>query len=575
MKAFIPFIKPFRKPIILAMLFMLLDVICEVAQPRLMSMIVGRGISSGDVRYIVLTGTAMVLVALLAIAGGFGNARASAKAGVGFSAVLRKGLFERVQGFSFGNIDTFSTASLSTRLTNDVTLIQNAGIMCLRLMVRAPLMFVFALAMAIQMNAELAVILGVAIPVLLGSLGLIIWLALPRFQKMQARVDALTGSVQEALTNVRVVKSFVRQDFEKKRFKKANDNLTDASLNAMMVVVLTMPIMMLAMNLSTVAVVWFGGNQIIAGTLEVAQMSAFINYIFQILMSLMMLSMMFVMFSRASASFKRVLEVLRVQPDLTDRPDAKPHPIRGEVTFEKVSFQFDLSHGKEVLSDISFTARPGQVIAVIGGTGSGKTSLISLIPRLYDVKDGRVLIDGVDVRNYTLESLRGQIGMVLQKNTLFSGTIRDNLRWGNPDATEEEIIEVSKAAQAHDFVSSFPNGYDTWVEQGGVNLSGGQKQRLCIARAMLKKSPILILDDSTSAVDTATESKIRQAFYSYLKDSTIFLIAQRISSVRDADQIIILDDGKISAIGDHKTLLATSSEYQEIYASQMEKEASA
>lgn len=554
---------------------MLLDVVCEVLQPQLMSDIVGKGIESGDVGYILRTGVLMLVVSLIAIGAGFGNARNSAKAGVGFAAELRRTLFKRVQGFSFNNIDAFSTASLSTRLTNDVTLIQNSAIMSMRLMARAPLMFIFAMVMAIRMDAELALILAVSIPLLIGSLALIIKTALPRFNKMQARVDALTGSVQESLTNVRVVKSFVRQSFEKEKFKKANDSLTEASLSAMMVVVLNMPLMMLVMNISTVAVVWFGGGKVIAGSLGVAQMTAFINYIFQILMSLMMLSMMFVMFSRASASFKRVSEVLRTKSDLTDRPGAQAHTVRGEVRFEDVSFKYHAGQGEPVLSSLSFIAKPGQVIAVIGGTGSGKSSLISLIPRLYDVSEGRVLVDGIDVRDYTVESLRSQIGVVLQKNTLFSGTVRENLMWGNPHATTEQIIEAAKAAQAHDFIMSLPKGYDAWVEQGGVNLSGGQKQRLCIARAMLKKPPILILDDSTSAVDTATESKIRQSFDALLKDTTVFLIAQRISSVCDADQIIILDEGKIVAAGTHDELMASSEEYQEIYASQMEKEASA
>jgi len=567
------FIAPYKKPITLAVIFMLLDVICEVIQPTLMTNIVGKGIQSQSAGYIVGTGLLMIFVAFLAILAGFGNARCSAVAGVGFAAKLRRGLFAKVQEFSFHNIDHFSTASLATRLTNDVTQMQNAAIMSLRIMLRAPMMFVFALIMAIRMNASLAIILVVVIPLLAVAMFLIIRRAMPLFGGMQTRMDALNSSVQENLTNVRVIKSFVRQNYEKEKFKDANNGLTAASLKAMNAVILSMPLMMLTMNLSTVAVVWFGGGQVITGQLNVAQMTAFINYIFQILISLMMVSMMFVMFSRASASYKRIIEVLDAEIDLENSSSAGERPIRGNVSFENVSFQYDPANPEPVLKDISFTARAGEVIAIVGGTGSGKTSLVQLIPRLYDVSAGRVLLDGVDVREYTIESLRGQIGMVLQKNTLFSGTIRDNLKWGNEHAAEEEIVEAAKAAQAHDFIMSFPKGYDTWMEQGGVNVSGGQKQRLCIARAILKKPPVLILDDSTSAVDTATEAKIRQAFHTVLRDTTTFIIAQRISSVKDADRIIVLSDGRISALGTHEELLATSGEYQEIYESQLGKEA--
>ncbi|RGX54388.1 ABC transporter ATP-binding protein [Anaerotruncus sp. AF02-27] len=576
MRKILSYFSPYKKPIVIAVAFMLLDVVCEVIQPTLMSNIVGKGIQSGNIPYILGTGAIMILTALIAIVAGFGNARNSAIAGVGFAANLRRGLFEKVQQFSFKNIDDFSTASLATRLTNDVTLMQNSAIMGLRLMIRAPLMFIFAMIMAVRMNAELAVILCIIIPAVVLSLAFIIRKAMPLFDKMQGRVDALNGSVQENLTNVRVVKSFVRQDYEKEKFETANNRLMEASLRAMNVVIFNMPVLMFIMNMSAVSVIWFGGGQVIEGSLNVAEMTAFINYIFQILMSLMMLSMMFILFSRASASFKRAREVLETEIDLTDSENAERAPkIRGDVEFDHVSFKYAAEHEEYILKDISFTAKAGEVIAIIGGTGAGKSSLVQLIPRLYDATEGAVRIDGKDVRGYTVESLRSQIGVVLQKNTLFSGTIAQNLRWGNPHATDEEIVEAAKAAQAHDFIESFPNGYDTWIEQGGVNVSGGQKQRLCIARAMLKKPPILILDDSTSAVDTATEQRIRQAFDTTLKDTTTFIIAQRISSVKDADKIIILSDGKVSAIGTHDELLKNNEEYQEIYYSQQEKEATA
>ena len=573
MKTIFQYLKKYKRSVIFAILFMVIDVICEVTQPVLMADIVGKGIESGNIPYIIGIGIAMMIVAGIAIFCGCKNSKHSAIAGVGFAAELRKGLFSKVQQFSFKNIDTFSTASLSTRLTNDVTLIQNTAIMSLRIMVRSPLMFVFALIMAIRLNVELSLILAVSVPLLVTSVGLILRFAFNRFNKMQTCIDKLNSVVQENLTNVRVVKSFVRQDFEKEKFKDSNDDLMNASLNAMNLVILNMPILMLIMNLSIIAVVWFGGNQIIDNKIDVAAMSAFINYIVQILMSLMMFSMMFIMLSRATASYKRITEVLNTEIDLTNknRP-IKTHKFKGHVTFKNVYFKYDKAYNEYILQNINFTVKPGTVVAIIGGTGAGKSSLVQLIPRLYDTSKGKVLIDNKDVKSYSLETLRSNIGMVLQKNTLFSGTIKENLRWGNPNATDEEIIEAAKNAQAHDFIMNFPDGYDTWIEQGGVNVSGGQKQRLCIARAMLKKPAILILDDSTSAVDTKTERKIRESFNTNLKDTTTFIIAQRISSVKDADMIIVLDGGKIVATGTHEELMKNSAEYQEIYYSQQEKD---
>jgi len=573
MKQILECIKKYKKSFIFAVLFMLLDVICEVTQPVLMAAIVGRGIESGNAKMIIGLGIAMIALAFVAIFAGANNSKHSAIAGVGFAAELRKKLFNKVQTFSFKNIDAFSTASLTTRLTNDVTLLQNALVMGTRIMVRAPLMFIFSLFMAIRLNASLAIILAIDIPLMILFLGLIIAKAFPLFGKMQKAIDALNSTIQENLTNVRVVKSFNRQEFEKEKFKNVNDNLMETALRAMNIVIINMPLLMFIMNASAVAVIWFGGLQVIDGFLDVATMTAFIGYIFQILMSLMMFSMMFVMLSRATASYRRIMEVLETDVDLKDRKRAdKSHKFKGNVTFEHVYFKYDRSHDKYILKDINFSVKSGETVAIIGGTGAGKTTLIQLISRLYDATKGKVLLDNKDVKSYSLNTLRNNVAVVLQKNTLFSGTIKENLLWGNQNATDAEIIEAAKAASAHDFIMSFPNQYDTWMEQGGVNVSGGQKQRLCIARALLKKPAILILDDSTSAVDTATESKIRESFSTTLKYTTKFIIAQRISSVKDADKIIVIDDGEIVAMGTHDELLANSEDYQEIYYSQQEKE---
>ena len=577
MKRMYSYLKPYLKYVGLAVGCMIIDVLGEIVQPVLMARIVGPGIQGGNMQIVWTTGVAMIAVALICIAAAIGNSRFSAIAGAGFAANLRSALFDKVQEFSFKNIDTFSTASLTTRLTNDVTQLQNTCTMGMRLLIRAPLMLVFSVVMAIQLSPQLSVVLAVATPVLLISVGLIIRKAMPMFNLMQKGVDQLNRTVQENVTNVRVVKSFVSQEHEKEKFDEANDNLMNRAMNAMNLVILNMPVMMMIMNISTLTVLWVGGKMIIGAEFDVATLNAFISYIFMILMSLMMVSMLFIMLSRATASYNRIKEVLETEIDLTDSPaiasgeaSGAGHKIRGLVEFDGVKFHYN-DNGEEVLENITFTVQPGQVVAIIGGTGAGKSSLIQLIPRLYDVTAGSVKIDGIDVRQYPLEELRSQIGMVLQKNTLFSGTIAENLRWGNENATDDEIRQAAEAACAADFIEGFPDKYETWIDQGGVNVSGGQKQRLCIARAMLKKPPILILDDSTSAVDTATEAKIRQAFHTTLKDTTTFIIAQRISSVQDADQIIVLDDGKIVGMGNHAELLKSCEEYQEIYESQMGK----
>ena len=461
-----------------------------------------------------------------------------------------------------------------TRLTNDIQQVQMVMMMVLRLALRAPGMLIGALIMAFIMNYRLAMIILVVIPVLGCVIAAILTTAYPRFGVMQTKLDQLNSGIQEALVNVRVIKSFVREDFEKERFRMANEDLQNNSLRALRIVILTMPVMMLAMNVTTLAVVWYGGNLIIGGRMQVGDLTAFTTYIVQILMSLMMLSMVFLQSSRAMASVKRINEVMRTEIQLTDRESGQrdKRVTLGKVEFRKVSFRYGQKEGDEVLTDISFVAEPGQVVGIIGATGSGKTSLVQLIPRLYDVTAGTVLVDDVDVREYSLKNLRDGVGMVLQKNVLFSGTIEENLRWGKEAAKEQELLSFAKAAQADGFVRALPEGYETDLGQGGVNVSGGQKQRLCIARALLKQPKILILDDSTSAVDTATEAKIRECFRTTLKETTKIIIAQRIGSVEEADMILVLDEGRIIGRGRHEELLASCEAYQEIYYSQRDRE---
>lgn len=574
MKRYKKYMTPYLSAFIIGPLLMLTEVFGEIMLPKLMSLIINNGVAERDIHYIMTIGAIMVLTTSVMAVGGIGGAYFSAKASICFTSDLREDLFAKVQEFSFKNIDTYSTGSLVTRLTNDIQQIQNVIMMGLRLMLRAPGMFVGALIMAFIMNARLAVVILVVIPLLSLAIALLLRTAFPRFTRMQEKLDRLNSGIQEALTNVRVIKSFVREDFEEDRFREMNQDLKESSLNAMKIVIATMPVMMLAMNITTLAVLWYGGNIIIAGDMPVGNLTAFTTYIVQILMSLMMLSMVFLQSSRAMASLKRVNEVMDTRIDLKD--DHASHKelqvTEGRVEFRHVDFSYTGSEDELVLEDISFTARPGQTVGIIGSTGSGKTSLVQMIPRLYDVTKGQVLVDGVDVREYSLRNLRQGVGMVLQKNVLFSGTIEENLRWGKEDATEEEIREMAASAQADGFVTSFTNGYDTDMGQGGVNVSGGQKQRLCIARALLKRPRILILDDSTSAVDTATEAKIRECFRTTLKDTTKIIIAQRIGSVEEADLILVLDDGRIIGQGTHEELLKGCGAYQEIYYSQRDRE---
>ena len=574
MKRYEKYIKPYLSAFLLGPLLMLTEVFGEIMLPKLMSLIINHGVANRDSSYIISVGLIMVLTAFIMALGGIGGAYFSSKASICFTSDLRGDLFSKVQEFSFRNIDQSSTGSLVTRLTNDIQQIQNVTMMGLRMMFRAPGMLIGALIMAFLMNAKLALVILVVIPVLALSIGLILKTAFPRFTVMQKKIDRLNSGIQESLTNVRVIKSFVREDFEKKKFTDMNQDLKDSSLSAMNVVITTMPVMMLAMNITTLAVVWYGGNIIIAGNMQVGDLTAFTTYIVQILMSLMMLSMVLLQSSRAMASIKRINEVLDTEIDLSD-DNAKRKELlveKGRVEFQHVGFSYSQSAEEKVLEDISFTAEPGQTIGIIGATGSGKTTLVQLIPRLYDAIEGRVLVDGVDVREYSLHNLRNGVGMVLQKNVLFSGTIEENLRWGNEEADMAEIRAAAESAQADGFVTSFTKGYETDMGQGGVNVSGGQKQRLCIARALLKKPKILILDDSTSAVDTATEARIRECFRTTLKNTTKIIIAQRISSVENADKILVLEEGKIIGMGTHEQLIQGCEAYQEIYYSQRDRE---
>ena len=573
-KRYKSYILPYKSAFILGPLMMVTEVLGEILLPKFMSMIINHGVAQKDGGYILKMGLVMAITSFLMAAGGILGAYFAAKASISFTSDLRRDLFARVQQFSFKNIDTFSTGSLVTRLTNDIQQVQNLIMMGLRMMLRAPGMFLGALVMAFWVNAELAAVILVVIPLLTAAIVWILRTAYPRFTAMQKALDTLNSGIQEVLTNVRVVKSFVREDYEEKRFADTNRELKEAGLRALKIVIATMPVMMFAMNVTTLAVVWFGGNLIIGGRMAVGDLTAFTTYIVQILMSLMMLSMVFLQSSRAMASIRRIDEVLDEPIDLSDEnASQKDRKVeKGRVEFKDVSFSYR-EGGEPVLSHISLTAEPGETIGILGATGSGKTSLVQLIPRLYDVTEGSVRVDGIDVREYSLKNLRDGVGMVLQKNVLFSGTIEENLRWGDETATEEEVRRAAVYAQADSFVNSFAEGYKTEMGQGGVNVSGGQKQRLCIARALLKKPKILILDDSTSAVDTATEAAIRTAFREDLKDTTKFIIAQRLSSLEYADRILVLEDGRIIGEGTQEKLLASCEAYREIYETQYGKRA--
>lgn len=568
LKTLLPYMKKYKWSTIFAPLSIIAEVLLEITIPVLMSRIVDNGIPNKDLAYIVKIGLLMVIMAIAGMCAGALSSRLAAKASMGFASELRSGLFKSVQRFSFSNVDRFSSASLVTRLTTDVTNAQNAFQMCIRMLVRAPVMLVGATIMAFSINSSLVSVFLITIPILAATLFIITKMAHPRFIAMLKKYDGLNSTVQENLISIRVVKSFVRSAYEKDKFKNANDGLMNASLRAEKVVIFNMPIMQLSVYACIIAILWFGGNMIAAGNMETGELISFISYVTQILMSLMTICMVFTNIVISRASLSRIIEVLNEQPDIKDSAKEDIPVNDGSIEFKNVTFSYYSTAEEVNLKNINVKIHSGETIGIIGGTGSAKSTLVQLIPRLYDADEGEVLVGGRNVRDYKLKTLRSSVAMVLQKNVLFSGTIKENLRWGNAQATDQEIEAACKAACAHDFITSFPNGYETELGQGGVNVSGGQKQRLCIARALLCKPKILILDDSTSAVDTATDARIRDALKTALKGATKLIIAQRITSVCEADRIIVMDDGRISDIGTHEELLKRNEIYREVYTSQ-------
>ena len=551
---------------------MIVEAMCELALPSVANSVYEMvKTSTGDPADLKLKigkiGLLMLIMAIVGFCGGLMTMKTSSVASQKFSYRLRKAMYDKISSFSFKNIDTFSTSSLTTRLTNDVTMLQNTLMMGLRILVRAPALLIVSAVFAFSINAKLSMILLVLFPVMIVIIAVILKFGFPMFQKMQKKIDNINRVVQENLIGIRVVKAYVREDREKDKFHEASDDLAKQGSKASGLIITVMPIMMLLMNFVIIYIYYKGSIDASNKLMDVGQISVLANYIVQVLMNIMMVSMLMLQLTRAKACGDRVVEVLDTEIDIVNPENPfKPTEPKGEVEFKNVSFGYN--DGMDILTDVSFKAKAGSVVGIIGSTGCGKSSLVNLIPRLYDVSGGEILVDGVNVKDYVIKALRELIGVVLQKNVLFTGTIKENIKWGKQDATDEEIISACKAAQAHDFIMSQPDGYDTELSQGGLNLSGGQKQRLCIARAIIKQPKILILDDSTSAVDTATEAKIRECFYKELKDTTVLIIAQRISSVAQADEIIVLDDGKIDSVGNHEELMQTSEIYQEIYKTQ-------
>ncbi len=567
--ALLHFLKPYRHWALLAPLLMMLEVAMDLMQPRMVERIVDVGIAQLNLPVVLQTGGVMIGLAVIGAFGGMSNGYFAVRAVQGFAADLRETLFRKVQSLSFANLDQWETGQLITRLTNDVTQVQQAVYMTLRMMIRAPLLLIGSLIMAIITNPQLAYLPLLLMPVELLAVLWFINKAMPLYIQVQERLDALNNVMQENLAGVRVVKAFARMAHEEARFEIANDALMHQSISVARLTALNLPIMMFTMNLGIIAVLWFGGVQVTQGAMQTGQIIAFVNYLITTLFALMMVSMLVIQIARAEASAERIQEVLISEPAVRDAVAAHALAARGRVAFENVTFAYNDNGCDAVLKNISFTAEPGQTVALLGMTGAGKSSLVQLIPRFYDVTGGRITLDGVDVRDIAQDTLRRNIGMALQETVLFSGTIRDNIRYGRPDASEAESIAAAQAAQAHDFIMGFPDKYDTLVGQRGVNLSGGQKQRIAIARALLLQPAVLILDDSTSAVDVETETKIQTALESLMHGRTSFIIAQRISTVLTADKILVLDDGRIVAEGTHPELLAGSSIYREIYTSQL------
>ena len=551
---------------------MIVEAICELALPSIANSVYktvseASGNTDNIQLYVIKIGAAMFGLALIGLAGGLMTMKVSSVAAQRFSYRLRKALYEKISAFSFKNIDTFSTSSLTTRMTNDVTMLQNTLIMTLRILVRAPALLVVSAFFAFSINAKISLILVVMLPIIGIIVALILKFGFPMFRKMQKKIDNINRVVQENLIGIRVVKAFVREEREKEKFHTASDDLAKQGSKAAGLVVTVMPIMMLLLNVVIIFIYYSGSKSAAAGLMDVGQISVLAAYIVQVLTNIMMISIFMLQLTRAKACGERVCEVLDTEIDIVNPENPIiPEAPGGSIEFKDACFGY--YEGDNVLENISFKADAGEIIGIIGSTGCGKSSLVNLIPRLYDVSSGEVLIDGVNVKNYDLSALRDIIGVVLQKNVLFSGTIKDNIRWGKPDASDEEIEKACRAAEAHNFIMQQPDGYETDLSQGGLNLSGGQKQRLCIARAMIKNPKILILDDSTSAVDTATEAKIRDSFYNEFSETTVIIIAQRISSVKDADKIIVLDDGRIDAVGTHDDLMRDCEIYQEIYKTQ-------
>lgn len=544
------------------------EVVMEVAIPSIMADIVDVGIQNRDIAYVMTRGGMMVIMAMVSLAFGALAGWTASIASMGFGTEIRRALFERVQDFSFSNVDRFSTSSLITRMTTDVTNTQQAWMMLIRSLVRSPIMFISASIMAFSVNRELSMIFLVAVPILIAVLVTVMVKAHPRFRQMLKQFDKLNGKIQENLIGIRVVKAFVRAKRENREFEEVAGEVRDAQVKAERLIIFNMPVQQMLVYACILSVLWIGGKMIVIGEMGTGDLVSFISYVNQIMMSLMMVAMAFTMIVISKASINRIVEVLDDQPDIPDNANEDLRVKDGSVEFANVTFSYIGDEENATLKNINLSIASGETVGIIGGTGSAKSTLVQLIPRLYEVTEGSIKVGGVDVREYKQQTLRNQVAMVLQKNVLFSGTIKENLRWGNPDATDEEVIEACKAAQADGFIASFPDGYDTELGQGGVNVSGGQKQRLCIARALLKRPKIVILDDSTSAVDTATDSKIRQALHDELIGTTTIIIAQRISSVCDADKIIVLDNGTVNAVGTHDELLKNNEIYREVYESQ-------